>query len=338
VHRADFPGTFDSHHYAFRAFEDRDYEALARLRMRNNPRSSPHTAEELRHLDASFAGPEFLSIAIVAEDPGSHEVVGWGKLAQLPEGFHPDKYWVYILVDPDHRNRGIGSSLYSWTLDEARSRGGAALWASVTDDAGPGLRFFQKRGFVALQRTRRSRLDLSKARIVPARERVAALEAAGVRFTTLAEEGPDRSVVRERYYRLHRISSADEPHLGEHVPLTFEQFVRLEFGAPAFLPAGTFLARQGEEYVAVTSIAPVLRAPDTVQVGYTGTLPAWRGRGLATELKRRSIDYARAAGFRWMTTGNDYANLPIVSINDRFGFEIIESRLYGEKPLDPLAR
>jgi GNAT superfamily N-acetyltransferase len=54
----------------------------------------------------------------------------------------------------------------------------------------------------------------------------------------------------------------------------------------------------------------------------TGTLRAYRGRGLAKLVKNDSLHRARAAGYTHAFTGNDADNRPMLAINKWFGYEI----------------
>ena len=114
---------------------------------------------------------------------------------------------------------------------------------------------------------------------------------------------------------------------------TFEQFLDVTFRHPAFLPEATMVARVGDRYVSETSLETVPGEGDTLHIGYTGTLREFRGQGLATELKHRAIGYAKAHGYRYVTTDNDSLNTPILRINQALGFRIERTTIRGEKLL-----
>ncbi|HKN06637.1 MAG TPA: GNAT family N-acetyltransferase, partial [Thermoplasmata archaeon] len=101
--------------------------------------------------------------------------------------------------------------------------------------------------------------------------------------------------------------------------ISFDQFVG-EFDAPAFLPEAWFLAYDGETYVAMSNLEKSLTESDSLRVGFTGTRAAYRGRGIASELKRRALEYARGKGVRYLRTVNDSLNLPMWAINQKQGF------------------
>jgi len=121
--------------------------------------------------------------------------------------------------------------------------------------------------------------------------------------------------------------------MGEYTPATFEEFVSIDVAGPQAMPDATFLACVGEEYVAWSSLERELGTPETIGIGFTGTLPDYRNRGIASELKRRAVEYARAHGYRSLITGNDSLNTRIWAINEKLGFRPEITWLQAEKPL-----
>jgi len=322
----------DDSRYRLREFRDEDYVADARLSTLIDP-SNPTTAEEQRHWDRSIAAPHRANIKLVVEDRASGAVVATGALQHGLFNYHPRKYWTGVQVDPDHRRRGIGQGLYEVLEHRAAERDGVALWGSVRAEDPAGVRFLERQGFVEVRRVWVSRLEIAEADLSTLPDRSVSLAAEGIRFSTLAEEGADRPEVRRRLYQLWDTSAEDVPIVGERTSVPFEQFVRFELERPNFDAAATFLAIHGDEYVGMTSNEVVPGDPQTLRIGFTGTLRAYRGRGVATELKRRAVEYARIQGYRYLRTGNDSLNRPIWAINERLGFRREKTWINAEKAL-----
>lgn len=319
--------------YSVRPFVVTDYEAEARLEELTDP-GSGRTADELRHWRESEAAERgHFSFQRVVEERGSGAVVAFGDLAHTSFNFHPHKYWISSTVDPTFQRRGIGTELYSLLEREALRRKAICLWSAVREDDAHSVRFFDRYGFETLRRTWRSRLDLSEANLAALPDRSEALADQGIRITNVATEGGKRSEVRRRIYELSRAASADVPRLGEYSPVSFEQFVRIDLENPSALPEAFFLAAHEERYVGLTILERQARS-DTLHVGFTGTHPDFRGRGIASQLKRRAVEYARDHGFRYLVTNNDSLNRPIWAINEKLGFRKMVTWLLGEKVLD----
>ena len=88
------------------------------------------------------------------------EIVGAGTL--LASARHPSRYFVVVLVAPDARRRGIGSTL----LGELAELGdGRPLLARVRDNDEAGLAFLQDRGFNVLTQSRVGLVDPNDPRV-----------------------------------------------------------------------------------------------------------------------------------------------------------------------------
>ena len=105
---------------------------------------SPDQTDELEdrfyELNATRTGHrDFIQLAFVAELAGA--VVGtvagftWGGYCELRQ----------LWVDEDHRGNGIGLNLMTKAINEARTRGCAAIYLSTYDFQAPG--FYAKLGF-----------------------------------------------------------------------------------------------------------------------------------------------------------------------------------------------
>ncbi|MGD0258060.1 MAG: GNAT family N-acetyltransferase [Thermoplasmata archaeon] len=317
--------------YSIRPFEVADYEAQARIEREFVP-ELPFTAAELRRwTEAHAAVPGHLSEKVVVEHRPSGDVVAHGALYQTTHSFHPQKFRIAVAVSRPHRGRGIGTELYTRLEQEARSRAARCLWVNVREDDLPSVRFLAQHGFTVEGRTWESWLDLGTADLTNFPDRTDQLRARGLRFTTAAEEGLDRPEVRAGLHRLHVVSAADVPRLGEYTPHPFEVFAANHLDAPGVLPEAIFLAAFGTEYVGMSSLQRSTAQPDTLGVAYTGTDPRFRRIGLASELKRRTVEYGRSHRYRFLVTGNDAENGPMWAINERLGFRREITWVQGEK-------
>ncbi len=322
----------DATRYVVRPRSTTDALAESRLRNRVHP-DDPISVEQIARNDRFLEAPRIFRHSLAAEERRSGELVATGSLYNSPWAFDPDRYQIGVLVDPAHQGGGIGRHLYLALEAVAAARHGTTLWSRVRTDEPRSVRFFERAGFVERRRTWDSRLDLAKpVPVAPARIRSDGTTE-GVVFTTLSEEGASRPEVLHRLHRLESESATDDPRMAPTTPISFEQFLEITVRKPEFLPEGIFLARVGEEYVALTALSRVLSEPDTLHVDYTGTLRPHRGRGLGTELKRRSVEYARAAGYRFLRTENDSMNRPIWAINERLGFRPERTYIHGAKDL-----
>ena len=320
--------------YRVRPFLDSDYAGYAELRNQYRP-TRPLSTAEVRAQTEAYLATGGLRRWYVAVETAGDRAVAYAMLDQRMSNFDPRKFWVNVAVAPDHQGQGIGGALARLLEEEAREHRAVALWAEVRADRARSVEFFLRQGFLEVRRRRLFRLDLEAVNVDRLPDRSGALRSQGIELTTLAAEGPDRPDVRRKYYELVRLADRDVPDLGERTPPSYEQFVRAELESPGFFPEGTVLAKTPTEFVGVTSLAREDLDLESVRIGFTGTSPRYRRQGIATELKRRSIELARHMGYHWMETGNDSANRAIASINERLGFRTVATQILGEKRLSP---
>lgn len=324
--------------YTVRPFRDADYEAEARLDFEVDPEHT-FTAQEMRRwTETAAAVPGRVQVRFGVDHRESGTTVGIGSLHNLGTSFHPQKFWIHVGVARAHRRRGVGAELYSILEREALARSVLSLWGGGRDDDDESSRFWTRRGFVPLRKTWLSRLDVASANLAAFPDRSKRLAERGIQVTTLAAEGASRPEVRQRLYRLATIAAADVPRVGEYTPYTFEEFLEFDVDGPGAMHDGMFLACQGEEFVGMSSLEHVESRSDTLRVGFTGTHPGFRGLGIASELKRRAVEFARARGYRYLVTANDSLNRPIWAINAKLGFRQEVTWIWAEKKFAPESR
>jgi mycothiol synthase len=316
--------------YRLRDFRPSDYAQEARIWAHFNPETI-FTVEELRHYDEHVLTAPLTKVKIVAEERATGRAVGFGYLQSDVESFDPQTFWINCLVDPEHEHRGLGHALAETASREAAQRRARRLWAAVRADNARANRFLARQGFTEKRRSWRSKLDLAQAANLP--DRTEELSRAGITFTTLAEENSaDPELIRE-LYDLTVATTGDEPRLGAYTPISFERFVERDLRGPSFFPEAFLLARAGRRFVAMCLLTRLEGEPATLSQSFTGTRKEFRGRGIASELKRRSVEFGRSHGYRYIRTGNDSLNAPMLAINDKLGFKKERERIVAEKIL-----
>ncbi|MGI0068396.1 MAG: GNAT family N-acetyltransferase, partial [Thermoplasmata archaeon] len=309
-----------------------DFEMQSRLQARLEP-DHPISAEEFRVWSRVLDSPGIFTSRIAAEERASGALVGEGILHHEPWAFDPNQYYVGVSVDPAHRSRGLGLAMYHELERVAHDRAAAVLLATVREGDPRSGRFFERAGFDEQRRTRVSRLDLSVEPSGDVRRSAERWAADGLEFTTAAKEGSGRTEVRERILHLRNDAGKDSPRSGPSAAWTYRQFLDMTFESPTFLPDAMFLVRHRDAFVAMTTLQSLPKQPDTLHVTFSGTLRNHRGKGLATELKRRAVEFARQHGYRYLQTENDSRSAPIFKIDGRMGFVPIVILLHGEKAL-----
>jgi len=197
--------------------------------------------------------------------------------------------------------------------DVSRTMGASAQVCAVPDGRPAALQFALTRGFVVDRHMSKSVVD--PASIDPAL--LAGPLPAGIRILSLAALG-DMDANRRELWKVSERIAADFPN-DRRKPRTYEQFARQFLDVPGFRPAGAFVALDGKTWTGAATVG-YIAARNALYHHFTGIDPAYRGRGIATALRRATITYAIETGATILETKNDSTNTPILAINRTFGY------------------
>lgn len=264
---------------------------------------------------------ERLHRALVAHD--GLAVVGYGFVEEPDVAAQAGRLRIRVLVAPDHRRNGVGSALYEALCALANDAGATELVTeALADDAGA-ARFLARHGFVEYHRRLENRLRLAEVeptavgRAIDAH--VDAFFASGVRIASFRQLTLAQADAPRRLYDLDTVLWADVPFGLTGALPTYEQYVVAEIDHPDFLPAGTFIALDGDRWVGVSAL---VRRPGFLLNSMTGVVREWRGRGLARWLKLHTLRHALERGATEIRTFNDSINPAILALNDSLGFRV----------------
>ncbi|MFJ8867751.1 GNAT family N-acetyltransferase [Streptomyces sp. NPDC102473] len=289
-----------------RDFQRADAEAWVRVRRAALPYMV--TTPEQVLSDLADAHPDRRYRLLVAEEDG--EVIGTAQVGISHESPEPGQGFCNPYVRPDRRGRGAGSLLVRSGEEHLAGAGATAVYTWVLDE--PAHRAFAaKRGYAARRQAHFLRLDLANGPLPPLRELPA-----GVALLTAADFADDPRPL----FEADAETTADEPSDSPVELSDYENWLATTWRRPGFDHALTTV-------VTVDGRIAAFSAAETdgltrYWTAMTGTLRAFRGRGLAKLAKNDSLHRARAAGYTDAYTGNDAGNGPMLAVNRWFGYEI----------------
>lgn len=211
--------------------------------------------------------------------------------------------FLHVAVDEHHRRRGVGAALYERGLAYVGTLGPDSILANFHENDA-GVAFAAARGF-ALERA----------------EIEASLDPRDV--TEQPDPGVDLQPVAAVDPRLVHVVDAeatvDVPSTEQADVMAYDEWERHVLDHPLFTQAGSFVA-MADGVAAAISMLTV--DPETGRAAnwFTGTLRAYRGRGLARAVKLASIHWAAANGVTQLATYNDETNAAMLAINRRLGY------------------
>ena len=125
----------------------------------------------------------------------------------------------------------------------------------------------------------------------------------------------------KKLHELVQIISADMPSVASFTPTSYEQWEAFELKNPNLLPEGYMIAKDGSNYVGLSTVWRIDKEPRGLVQGNTGVRREYRGRGIAVALKLKVIDFARRNGYEKVKTWNASDNVPMLAVNTKLGFK-----------------
>ena len=273
------------------------------------------TAAMLRQQDAQRPPDQLLKQQLGVDE--KNRVIGMASAMQ-PAWRPAGHFQLSVLVDAPYRKRGVGTALYADVLQFAREHGASRLFGTVRDDQPDALRFAEQRGYRIDRHIFGAMLNLPTFDETPFAEVIAGVEAAGIRFTDLAQMG-DTPEHRRKVYALLRLTDADIPGRDQLPDIPFDRFQEDLYDTPGALMDGTILALEGERWIGLTALARV--QADTYQHYITGVERPYRGHAVGLALKLLAVRWAKRHGIARLYVTNDEANAPMLAINRKMGYQ-----------------
>ena len=303
-----------------REFHPGDYERFVRVYNANYPDYTVSVAER-RNRDEGLDRTKYLLRRFACTDLEADEIVGFGEIAHLADMFHPRKFMANILVDPEHQGRGVGRTIYERLSEELASQDAILVWAMSMEDLPRRIEFFHRRGFSEKTRSWESRLDLSNANPARFEGYIAQASKQGITFTTLAEEQRHGQEALRKIHELVQLINGDMPREAAFTPLSYDQWEALSLRNPRLLPEGYMIAKDGSNYVGMSNVLRSDTEPKILYQDDTGVRREYRGRGIATALKLKVIEFGKKNGYVMVKTWNDSTNAPMLAVNTKLGFK-----------------
>ena len=262
-----------------RPCEAGDYEAISSLHNAVYP-DDRLSAAELSRFDSTYAPPCLFGrfVAVLAG-----EIVGTATFAQSIGHYHPRHFYLSVVVTPGLESRGLGSLLYDTLLRDIGPHAPEVLRTQVRETHAHALHFAGTRGYREEQREFVATLEPATFDETPFAGVTERVRQSSVVIRSLAELGGD-AATRRNFYDLFSDVRQDVPRTAPATTIPFETFTRQVFESPDFLPAGSFVALEGETYVGLTQLWRGDATPDLF-TGLTEVRRAYRSRGIALALK-----------------------------------------------------
>lgn len=314
--------------YTFRPTHASDDLAILELHSQLEPEGAPLSLAHLQELrSARRCDEDSEQWAAVS----GNELVGMASFSPAWWTGERGTYAVEILVASGHQGCGVGSQLLN--LMEARLRPHQAkrLLSWLREDASHSRAFTARRGFLETgQEIREYRLYVPEARLEGWHDLEPRLRASGLRIAALADLPYSREAFLRSLQLLWADSGAETPdadRLRESLP----RWLREVIHGPGLSSETHWVALEGERPVGMSFLRRL--SESAAENDYTGVAASHRGRGIATILKVRAVEWARRHGVSWFYTSSETRNAPMLQLNRRLGYQPTYRRLEVAKEL-----
>ena len=302
-----------------RPFDPSDYHMMVEISNANYP-DYPVSISEQQSRDESVEKSNLLQKRTTFLDSETSMIVGFGTIAHVVDMFHPQKFGISIVVDPAYQQRGIGTTIYNTLSRQLADLNAIVVWTMTKEDLTRQTEFFLHRGFVGKNRSWESRLDLPTFDPSKFQHYLTRVAEDGVTFTTLAQERKDDAFLHQLHEFVQLINE-DMPREAPFTPLSYEAWRAFSYDNPRLIPEGYWIAKKDSQIVGLSDLHRNEKDPAGLSQDDTGVRREYRGRGIATALKVRLIEWAKQKGYSSIKTWNDSKNAPMLAVNTRLGFK-----------------
>ena len=282
---------------------DEDYEAWRQVRIAVVPGERCDTVAELRAQDS----PDRL--LLLARIDGT--VVGSGVADRSDSG---GSGFVAPRVLPQHRRRGVGSALLRSLAAHVTSLGLPKVRAHVDDLES--VQFAERFGFVENDRQVEQVRALGQERPPSALPR-------GVEVIALDQQ-PDMWAACFDTFGSEVLADFA---LFEPLQITAEQWATSWAGDPMFL------ALSDGEVIGCAGLFRDTDRADRAENALTAVRRDWRGRGIASHLKRRTLLWAADQGLTEIYTWTQARNASMLRLNEHLGYFTGKTSITLTRPL-----
>ena len=306
-----------------------DIPAMVDISNRTWP-DDPSTVEEEEYFEKTYP-QDNPRLRLVVENAEGRSI-GMGVCLRPFWMRAPGVYFMWIVLNPDWRRRGIGQALLPRFEVYGREQGAQKLWSSCREYQGDSIRFLEKAGFHNFGLRFEAVLDLLNFDEGPFVAAIDRAKQAGFEFTNLVAEraiNPDADLLS---YELDAETRAEVPWPGgARSEMTYEQYRQRNFDAPDADPSGILIAKYQGRYAGSTSVH--FRKDGMAHTMMTGVRREYRKRGVALALKLLSFRLMKERGYLQTLTNNDTANPPILRLNEKLGYQKRPGDIQWEKIL-----
>ena len=237
---------------------------------------------------------------------------GRGGYAYVDHSSVPGSAYAMVRVRPEARRNGIGSRLVEAASEAARALGKESAWGVVQPDDAESLRFAEAHGFAEASRDVElsRRLQLGDGRV---REGIVEL----------------LDDYRRGAYKVSVAAVPDMVTAGQAEALPYDEWVERELAHAVV----AFVAIEDDSVVGYATLQPFGVEPKRLEHGFTGVLPEYRRRGIATALGDAQLAWASGRGYEELITTTGVTNIALRRQKAKLGYREVPGPILVRGPV-----
>jgi RNA polymerase sigma factor (sigma-70 family) len=313
-----------------REFHDPDWPNVTAIASARAGDDTPGFENWVRRRE-KFDASRYFRRQYVAENPRTKQIIAYGAVEQ---SVYLPRYRMFLLTDPQWLKRGVGNLLFDRLMKDLREAKAITVSCRQYASEIELIDFLRGQGFEESSRVLDLRLNVSAVDVSTYAALRQRIEQQGISISTFAEERVRDPRCVEKLYELTTFLRQDDPGRGPFVPPAYNaREARMWLEMPYVLPEAYFIAKRGDEYVALSDVSLFEAVPGGLTQGFTGVKREYRRQGLATVLKVCGIAYAQSHGYGIIQSFNKPEQSAIRALNEKLGFELMVENVLLEKCL-----
>jgi len=265
----------------------------------------------------NFAESRYIRHQYVAEE--RRRIVGYGAIEQ---SVYLPRYNLFIVASPSKLRQGVGDLLLDQLFQDLEKA--KAITVSVRERSSNTdlIDLLTKRGFAEVNRQLDSRLMIAEADTngLTAGKAVTKKKN-GISISTLREERATDPRCVEKLYELSVLLAEEKDGLNFKPPAYNEREARMWLEMPYVLPDGYFIAKHDDRYVGVLDVNRHDSLPRGVSLSGPGVLPAYRRRGIGTDLMLRAVEFSKTNNYDVIRIFNRPTDQSLLRLLRKIGFK-----------------
>ena len=303
---------------------DAHYEAMVRIETAMYP-LYPNSVDATKRRDQKRPANRYRH-RVVMHDAATDAIVAVGAVRHSIDTYHPNKFYVDLMVDPTLDDAGVREQLYDYLITHLQPLNPIQL-SGISNSIQPHInQFYEARGYVMKVREYSSRLNLDTFDAMPFQRYLDRVAANGIEIVDLHQL---EARYPERWTRMvYDVATEVDQDVPWHEPIQaepYDDWLNRFIGQPSRINECYLVALDGDLPVGLTMMFRSMATDGTLFTGLTGVKKTYRRQGIAIALKVHSLRTAKAMFSTedgkpaYLMTENE-ANNPMYTINERLGF------------------